>query len=432
MTIVNVVDAPCGFGKTSWAIQYMNAVPEDTYKFIYVTPSLSETERIKKSVTSRQFYDPHDDNGDTKLDHLHRLLAEGKDICTTHALFKTANTETRELLRINNYILILDEVMNVVEQVKLTNHDLKILFDSRAIYKHEDDKGLVYIRWSEDKLDYDSKYNGIKRMALTNNVMYCDSSALIWTFPCEVFSLFKDVYILTYLFRGQLQKYYFDLHGIRYRYLSVTNHNDSYSLVPYNLRKPMNKQIIKEKIEIYDGDLNKVGDNTYALSKSWFEKSKNAHFITVLKNTTRNYLMNKCKAKVDITLWTTFKGGDKDKIKKKVSPRSFAQSYIPVNERATNQHKDKYILAYLANRFMRNVERNFFTQYKVQVDEEVWALSELIQWIWRSAIRDGESVKIYIPSKRMRNLLKRYLDSDFFEQAPPNAIVDEFPSDWHL
>ena len=40
----------------------------------------------------------------------------------------------------------------------------------------------------------------------------------------------------------------------------------------------------------------------------------------------------------------------------------------------------------------------------------MFALSEMLQWIWRSRIRQGESINIYVPSKRMRNLLLDWLN----------------------
>ena len=33
----------------------------------------------------------------------------------------------------------------------------------------------------------------------------------------------------------------------------------------------------------------------------------------------------------------------------------------------------------------------------------------MIQWIWRSAIRDGKEVWVYVPSRRMRDLLRQWL-----------------------
>lgn len=99
---------------------------------------------------------------------------------------------------------------------------------------------------------------------------------------------------------------------------------------------------------------------------------------------------------------------------------------------ATNKFKNTHTLAYLVNRFLNPIEQDFFEQYNVDIDQETWALSELIQWVWRSRIRDGLPIKIYIPSKRMRELFLNYLNSDYYEEAPENAITDEPSSDWHL
>lgn len=47
------------------------------------------------------------------------------------------------------------------------------------------------------------------------------------------------------------------------------------------------------------------------------------------------------------------------------------------------------------------------------LNQELYALSEMVQFIWRSRIRDSETIDLYIPSARMRNLLIRWLDDEF-------------------
>lgn len=431
MTIVNVVDAPCGYGKTSWAIQYMNDMSIESHRFIYVTPFLDEVTRVKQSVNSRKFHEPESVKGSTKLDDLHRQLGQGKDIATTHALFQMANSETKELIRSNNYTLVLDEVMNVIEQIPLRKDDLDFLREAGAIEYKVSDKGLTFIKWNEDMRDWDTKYNDIKQMALTGNLMYCNSSALIWNMPCDIFLMFNDVFILTYLFKGQFQRYYYDLHGIQYRYLSVAKDQQGFNLVPYRNREPHNKTAIKQQVSIYDGQLNAIGDKRTSLSTSWFENPTNKNLVVTLQRNAYNFFTNMCKANNETAIWSTVKG-NKNSIMNKVKPKSFAKCFIPMTSRATNLYKEKYHLAYLVNRFMNPIEKKFFEQYEVKVDEDAWALSELIQWVWRSRIRDGHPITIYIPSKRMRELLKQYLSSDDFESPPKDAIVDETPSDWHL
>src|SRR5699024_12816978 len=61
---IHVVDSIMGAGKTSWAIQHMQDANKDE-KFIYITPFLSEVERVRESVTNRTFKAPNN-KGDRK------------------------------------------------------------------------------------------------------------------------------------------------------------------------------------------------------------------------------------------------------------------------------------------------------------------------------------------------------------------------------
>ena len=59
-----------------------------------------------------------------------------------------------------------------------------------------------------------------------------------------------------------------------------------------------------------------------------------------------------------------------------------------------------------------NVFLQNFTTNNIAVDEDGYALSEMLQFIWRSAIRNGEEIWVYIPSIRMRNLLKQWIEEN--------------------
>lgn len=45
-----------------------------------------------------------------------------------------------------NYTLILDEVMEVVEQLRVKKHDLTTLFESKLIYVEDG-----FVKWNEEK-----------------------------------------------------------------------------------------------------------------------------------------------------------------------------------------------------------------------------------------------------------------------------------------
>lgn len=88
------------------------------------------------------------------------------------------------------------------------------------------------------------------------------------------------------------------------------------------------------------------------------------------------------------------------------------KGFVACNARATNEFKEKESLAYVVNRFMNPHEKKFFSVRGIEVNEDMYALSELIQWIWRSRIRKGKAINLYIPSKRMRSILEEYLLND--------------------
>ena len=97
---------------------------------------------------------------------------------------------------------------------------------------------------------------------------------------------------------------------------------------------------------------------------------------------------------------------------KLVAGKGYARGFIPVNAKATNDHIEKRSLAYLCNIFHQPIIKGFFEQRGIKVYEDLHALSEMVQWLWRSQVRRGDPVTVYVPSERMRELLKMWLATD--------------------
>ena len=104
-------------------------------------------------------------------------------------------------------------------------------------------------------------------------------------------------------------------------------------------------------------------------------------------------------------MWTCFKQGAKH-----IVDDGYTRADVPFNKRATNEFRNRKVLAYCANVFAKPGLKKFCELYGVTYNEDEFALSTLVQWIWRSAIRDGEEVWLYVPSSRMRNLLDAWLN----------------------
>ena len=227
----------------------------------------------------------------------------------------------------------------------------------------------------------------------------------MWTFPVSVFESFKEVYVLTYKFKGQIQRYYYDLYNIKYDYKAIRLNKSSnkYEVVEYIENDDLSS--IKKLIHIVPetDKINRIGDEKYAFSKSWLSK-KEIMYDTIKKNLV-NFFKNKCRSKSADNMWTTFKT-----YKGKLHGKGYTTGFVSVNSRATNDYVDKKNLAYCANIFLNPMVEHFFTQNGVSVDEDTYALAELIQWVWRSQIRRGDEINLYIPSSRMRNLLLNWLN----------------------
>lgn len=412
---VKIVDSIMGSGKTEAAITYMNSAFLNK-KFIYITPYLDEVQRIKDRCPERCFVEPLT-TGRTKSQNIKDLILDNRNIATTHALFQLFDNETVELIQQRNYTLILDEVINVIENYHIMPQDLKNLINT---YVTVDAEG--YIHWREDQKDYvGEKFQKEKQLCETQSLKLFGDNLLMWMLPVTRFTAFKEIIILTYLFDGQIQKYYYDLHNIQYKYLYVTHNKYGYI---FTEKKPEKQNILKysELITIIEDDkLNKIGDYEYSLSKTWYQKNTQT-YAAILKENLYNLFRNRkikynekkdCmeKTKVADTLWTTFKD-----YKKHLKGKGYTDGFISLNTRATNEYQDRAAVAYLVNRYCNPLIKRFFNSYGVEIDEDMYALSEMLQFIWRSRIRQGRPITVYIPSLRMRELLKEWIREQDGEQ----------------
>ena len=391
---ITVIDSVMGSGKTSWAIEYMNSHYDENT--LYITPYLGETERIKEH-TKKEIKCPRN-FGDGKLENFLELLRSQEDIASTHALFLKLTEECKEAIREGHYTLFLDETIAAVEPYNVKyKDDIDYLLKKGSIAIDENG----FIQWVDD--DLDTRYNPIKILAQNHSLFFVNQKLLMWRYPPEIFSLFDKVYILTYLFDASILKYYFDMHGVSYETKSVRKAGESFSLCDYYM--PDTEEFAK-KIHIYNkSDLNEnFPQKITGLSASWFRNKANGDKIKKLQKNIYNFFTNKEPARGEKIMWTTFKESQK-----KLSGKGYTKGFVSCNCRATNDFSGTDHLAYCLNVYPHVGVSQFFAQHGLVMDSDKYALSEMLQWIWRSSIRDGKEIWIYIPSKRMRKLLQDWL-----------------------
>ena len=405
-SVIKIVDDIMGSGKSTWAINHINQNPDK--KFLCIVPLLSECERFKEK-TDIDIIDP--EKWGSKWKNFRWLVENDKNIVTTQSLIKMMDLDMLELLKSKNYVLMIDECLDVLDTYKISKDDLKIIFNEKLVLLDEDG----FLVWNEERKPYKGVYGDIKRLCSFKSLMgfkkeNSDELAriIMWNFPVDFFKCFDESYIFTYLWEGSIQKSYFDIHGIKYEKYMLDYDRQ---LIPHCKEIEYEKRRnVADLINIYDGKFNKIGmkiGKSNPLSKSWYEdkRKKNRSIFSQLKNNTENYFRTVTKTKSIDNMYTVFKP-----YCKYVKGKGFANGFVSCNARGTNEFKDKKSLAYLINFFMSPDIKQFVEHYHIEFDDNLFSLSALLQWIWRSQIRDGNPIDLYIPSERMRELLKIWIN----------------------
>jgi hypothetical protein len=358
---INVVDSIMGAGKTSWAIQYMKESPGP---FLYVTPIKTEIERIMKACPEQAFIQPEIEErvdfkdmkvSRNKTNGLKSLLIEGENIATTHALFRLFDEETIELVRMHGYTLILDEVMDILDPVGKKGDTPQRLIEHGIVVAEGNPRVPGCVKLLPGPKDL-AEYDYIKAYARQGRLVGVFNSMLLWLFPVDAFTAFKEIWNLCYLFDGQHQSAYFEIFKDEYdlecQKLSVVSRDGRYELTKHDpeLDRPFIERA-RELIRLHEGPQNTVGDkqsgrHRQTLSVRWWTDKENAEKWKAVMAATRNWFRS-LKAPAGSILWTALK----KPVEKGIVPKDFASSYIPLNTRATNLYRERNVVAYLINKF---------------------------------------------------------------------------------
>ena len=384
------------------------------------------------------------DNFDSsKIDDFNDLLSNGKEIAVTHSTFLNATPETLEYISQGDYTLIIDEVLEVVcefnkttiaeqhSEQKMKKGDIQMLLDGPNPYIEVDEKtGLV--KWVRN--EYEGKFTEVQRLAKLNRLYLVRGKMLVCLFPPEIFRLFKDVYVLTYLFEGSVLEPYFEAFNIEWELASITNEDGVYSLCEYSRETDMAyRSKCRGLINHYWPDKMRPEFKATALSKKWYIKSHaNGEIVDAVKNKISNFVRHTAKAASKDVMWTCPKDYKKDfsgkgytntfrVTNKDLKPLSKekqdellkrASCFVPCNAKATNIYRDRSVLIYCCNMYPNGMMEEFWEDCGapgVRLHKDMFGLSCLIQWVCRSCIRDDKPIYIYILSHRMATLFDKWL-----------------------
>lgn len=452
---VRVIDSVMGSGKTSYIIDYLKN--NNTSQVLYVTPLITECERVSNATGYIYHIDAELRKAYRgKVNATKVLLEAGESVAITHSAFMLFSEEIVKMIEGLGISLIIDETVGSLTPINLSSVEVKILRESNSIIETQCDNGAKLVKWNDESELNDTRilelykkfFDGNKEVYMTD-----ENKVVIWSLPSGIYHAAKDVTLLTYNFRGTEMEAYFRFHRVDYSVYRIENGN-LLEGDPLICGKDF-----KDLIKIVDHNVNRVGrkhgnSKREPLTKYWYLHASKEQ-IDKVKNNTYNFFQNLTGYGSKYNMWTVFEsaemtnyvedayGGRWDKIsvtedgaearkkknlKQKIERAPFKSvgrvpkdlstdsteykqkmCWVPCNSRGTNMYSDRKAVAYLNCMNISPSLVSFFDAFDIEIDNTTFALNVMLQWIWRSAIRNGEQIDLYIPSKRMRHILMDWL-----------------------
>ena len=410
-TKIELLDSIMGSGKTQGVIQWMLNNPQN--KYLYVSPMLTEVEeRIPTACQALEFTYPCTEEYKTKGQHLLKLLEEGCNVSFTHSLFTDLTKQHLSLIRKHEYVLIVDEEVAFIEPYKgnYSRDDIVSLEKAGHIRVEEDNLGRVVWQWYDDNEMNDTAYSKLKRMS-DLGMLYCakrDRKIMVVHLPIELVQSSRRVILLTYLFKGSVMESFMDLKGIE--------------IVPFKEVVPpkTTKDVLtkaKNLITFIDTTTTKAV-SSLSMSSTWY--SKNATTADLEKVSNAIFSVYRKFGDKESFIFTAPKSlADYEYVKEERLKRNIIHKKMPKDvdwiycgTKATNMWSHKSIAVHAYNRYVNTAIKAYLQDYGTPPDDDMFALSEMVQWIFRTCIRNDEPLQLCILNNRMKGLLCNWLSGN--------------------
>ena len=408
---IEVLDAIMGSGKTQGIIQWMLKNPHN--KYLYISPMLSEVEeRIPKSCEALEFTFPTTEDHGTKSRHLLELLREGCNISFTHSLFSELSQRHLDQIQKQKYVMVIDEEVSLIEPYKGRYKKGDIISLEKAGHIKVDEDNLGKVEWLWDTMEEGTQYSDLKRLC-SIDMLYCSKRSrdmMVTQLPMALVESAERTIILSYLFKGSVMESFLKLKG-----LEVVDFTE------VQLMKDT-ETVLKQAKELitFSNSISTNAVKSYSMTNTWYSSSATKDQLKKVGAAIRSVYRKVGKKDLLVTLpkESTLKvlpGNKKNTryvIPKEVS--GLDEIFLYCGARATNDYAHKSVALHAYNRFVNLVVKSYLQDYGAELDaipdDDQFALSEMVQWIWRTRIRNDQPIEVYILPTRMEKLLKDWLD----------------------
>ena len=424
---VEILDSIMGSNKTNGILKWMDNNPDE--KFLYISPLLSEVDSNSRLQTdlkhiSFEYPDVDIENGiESKSDDLLKKLRSNCNIGATHSLYLSMTEEHLREIESRNYHVVIDEELGVIDSFDhYSIDDLSYLLDKGDIEISTTD-GMI--TWVGKDVGTKNKYKYFSTLCNSKSVYATkrNDTMMVTQLPIKLFTCAKRVIIMTYMFDGNILDCFLKLKGVKTKPFTEVE------------TTKVSKAKLRELITLVPptNEVSKVG-----MSSSKYSKGSKEDCLVV-----SNYIRNVCRQYDALSkdVMYTFPKALLDsnrKNGKKIRPKSFIEYKLPVLDdngkvildkngkekfdkfscwlhascRATNKYSFKWCLIHAYDRYPNAVVETYLQDYGVNPKRNVFATSEICQWVWRSRIRNSEPIVLAIANKRMFSLFSEWLEDE--------------------
>jgi hypothetical protein len=397
---ITIKDYPCGSGKTTSMIKSF----KQKEKYLVILPYLSEVDRIIEDANHVSFVEPttEDNIQNTKTESLKELLLTGQNVATTHSMYERLVPFVEEGL-LEDYNIIIDEVPEVVQPVSTKSKtSIQEFYVSRGFLKVEDN-GLVLAtdKWREKREEVaDTLSTKILSHAETGCLYLLGEHMFIWAMPSKLLNAGKSVTILTYKAEGSLLVSYISKLALPYFIQSDKFKEEAFREQASQLIHLQNIPSISKLKLSHTAQQEGMRSSKYYSQLSGGLKNLRAR---PLKGLDLSNVLLTCKKDAWI------KDNGKAGVFAKGSRMFENTNWIANTTRGTNEYAHCSHLIYLYDQHINPLVGRWLNNNTKHFDD-AYALTELIQWVWRSRIRRAEPVTLYLPAPRMRSIFIDWLE----------------------
>ena len=402
-----IIDYPCGLGKTTALISVLERMPD--LKVLVVVQTLDEVKRMVSSAPVGRLHTPEDpgSNYRTKGEQLDPLVRAGKSIVITHNLYERAGTLAYQGA-FESYKVIIDEVPDAVSPSKLN-------LDPKSFKEFYIDPGYCSLRkdglvvMTDRGLEEEGRLKSALDERLISNIssgrLYYDGKQhFIQTLPTSLFTHTDGVIVLTFLSEGSLFLKFLEKFQIDYTVSKSRQCHQRFQLQARDYLK-IHRMSSLDKVSF-----------SYSKQTSYTPKSAE---LTKVRNALKN-LRQRNLAVVDLENlmitcaqknWYKRLGRDFDKEKPalfSINSRMFeGANWLENTTRGTNKYLHCTHAIYLYEQNANPISLRWLNADNAEF-RAAYALTEIVQWLWRSQLRRGKAVDVYMPSKKMREIIQKW------------------------